>query len=91
MLTFNVQRLAAWYYRRQLNPRPTKQNQRLYEPNKVKKLPERALIACSKLQDVYGRDLRNAVQATLQLYEGPRYEPVTPQEFAAIKTAMVSG
>lgn len=35
--------------------------------------------------------LRDAVRATTRLYEGPRYEEVTPDELAAIKTAMVSG
>ena len=35
--------------------------------------------------------LRDAVRATMKLYEGPRYEEVTPEELAAIKTAMVSG
>ncbi|KAH9907356.1 hypothetical protein F4778DRAFT_768940 [Xylariomycetidae sp. FL2044] len=35
--------------------------------------------------------LRESVQVTMRLYEGPRYEVVTPEELAAIKTAMVSG
>lgn len=37
------------------------------------------------------RQLQDAVQAMLRLYEGPRYEAVTSEELAAIKSAMVSG
>jgi hypothetical protein len=38
-----------------------------------------------------GADYRAEVEETMRLFEGPRYETVTPEEIAAIKSAMVSG
>lgn len=46
---------------------------------------------CSQLQGSQTSALREAVEVTMRLHEGPRYEEVTPEELAAIKTAMVSG
>ena len=38
-----------------------------------------------------GSEYRDEVADTLRLFEGPRYETVTPEEIAAIKAAMVAG
>ncbi len=38
-----------------------------------------------------GSEYQAELAETLRLFEGPRYETVTPEEIAAIKAAMVSG
>jgi hypothetical protein len=48
-----------------------------------------ALSRCQELENC--EDLRSKVQEMICLFEGPRYETVTPEELASIKTAMVGG
>ncbi|KAK0624972.1 hypothetical protein B0T17DRAFT_639113 [Bombardia bombarda] len=48
-----------------------------------------ALELCDGLPD--NEELRAPLVAMMRLYEGPKYETVTPEEIEAIKTAMVSG
>jgi hypothetical protein len=52
-------------------------------------LLDSALALCDTLPDE--TDLRAEVEETMRLYSGPRYETVTPEEIAAIKSAMVDG
>ncbi|KAG9508204.1 hypothetical protein J7337_001767 [Fusarium musae] len=47
-----------------------------------------ALESCSKIAD--GETLKKRVQDTMELYD-PKYEKTTPEELAAIRSAMVSG
>lgn len=91
MLTVHPDRVVAWLGRSHPGVEATETSRRIYEPEEVKELLELALLACDKLHDTHGTDLRNAVDATLQRFRGPRYEPVTIDELSAIKTAMVSG
>ncbi|KAK4118095.1 P-loop containing nucleoside triphosphate hydrolase protein [Parathielavia appendiculata] len=54
----------------------------------------RALLAQAlELCDSFpvGKDYKGEVEETMRMFEGPRYEAVTPEEIAAIKSAMVSG
>ncbi|KAI4599940.1 hypothetical protein KJ359_001676 [Pestalotiopsis sp. 9143b] len=84
--------LVAGYTRGQAELTPTTEKEKeSFERDKIKELLDSAAGACEKLQDAHGRQLQDAVQAMLRLYEGPRYEAVTSQELAAIKSAMVSG
>ncbi|KAK6219129.1 hypothetical protein LQW54_002378 [Pestalotiopsis sp. IQ-011] len=84
--------LVAGYTRGQAALTPTTEKEKeSFEKDKIKELLDSAADACEKLQDAHGRQLQDAVQAMLRLYEGPRYEAVTSQELAAIKSAMVSG
>lgn len=55
----------------------------------ARELLQQALELCDQLQAA--EDLRAGVQAIQKLFEGPRYESVTPEEISAIKLAMVSG
>ncbi|KAK4182162.1 P-loop containing nucleoside triphosphate hydrolase protein [Podospora australis] len=55
----------------------------------AKKLLEEALALCDSFDG--GVDFRSEVEQTLRLFEGPRYEEVTPEEIAAIKSAMIRG
>lgn len=48
-----------------------------------------ALALCDSFPG--GADYRAEVEETMRLFEGPRYETVTPEEIVAIKSAMVSG
>ncbi|KAH6893145.1 hypothetical protein B0T10DRAFT_436979, partial [Thelonectria olida] len=50
-----------------------------------------ALDRCSELGGPLGEELRESVEEMARLFEGPRYEEVTPAELASIKSAMVSG
>ncbi|KAM0080186.1 hypothetical protein ACKRZS_007690 [Fusarium odoratissimum] len=54
----------------------------------ARKLLHDALEQCSQLGN--SDDMKERVQAMLRLFE-PRYEEVTPEELASIKSAMVSG
>ncbi|KAK3947200.1 hypothetical protein QBC32DRAFT_355035 [Pseudoneurospora amorphoporcata] len=55
----------------------------------AKKLLADALTLCDTLPNTESE--RKAIEATLRLYKTEWYEKVTPEELAAIKTAMVSG
>ncbi|KAH7629493.1 hypothetical protein B0T09DRAFT_308653 [Sordaria sp. MPI-SDFR-AT-0083] len=55
----------------------------------AKKLLGDALALCNTLPNTESD--RKAIEATLRLYRTEWYEEVTPEELAAIKTAMVSG
>lgn len=50
---------------------------------------DHASSLCDRLTNC--EELREAVDAMARLFEGPRYERVTPEEIEAIKAAMVSG
>ncbi|KAK3400773.1 hypothetical protein B0T20DRAFT_152968 [Sordaria brevicollis] len=55
----------------------------------AKKLLGDALTLCDTLPST--ESLREAIEATLKLFTTEWYEEVTPEEWAAIKTAMVNG
>jgi hypothetical protein len=57
----------------------------------ARELLANALDRCDELGGTLGEDLRGKVQEMSRLFEGPRYEEVTPEELASIKSAMVSG
>jgi hypothetical protein len=48
-----------------------------------------ALVRCQELGNC--EDLQERVTEMTHLFEGPRYETVTPEELASIKTAMIGG
>ncbi|KAK3689366.1 hypothetical protein B0T22DRAFT_427646 [Podospora appendiculata] len=52
-------------------------------------LLDNAATMCAALPN--SKELMAAIEEMKRLYEGSRYEDVTPEELAAIKTAMVSG
>ncbi len=75
------------------------------QPDQTKKEPDKtdekdclesareSLAKALKLIDTFpgGEVYRAEIKSTARLFEGPRYETVTPEELAAIKRAMVSG
>ena len=93
-----IAQLEAWYRRTTnhtntttdagtsngTNPTPPMSN-----TETARHLLDSALALCDTLPDE--TDLRAEVEETMRLYSGPRYETVTPEEIAAIKSAMVNG
>jgi hypothetical protein len=98
-----IAQLDGWYRRTVLTNRATTSpNGHGDEPkNRTKqgKGEDRTKTARQLLTDALalcdgfpgGADYRSEVEETMRLFEGARYEEVTPAEIAAIKAAMVSG
>ncbi|KAI2785918.1 hypothetical protein POX_h09681 [Penicillium oxalicum] len=89
--------LEAWYRRNgskqgtsdsepNQEPEPEKIEDRLQS---TRDLLAAALERCNTIGNCL--DLQVKLQEIVRLFEGPRYETVTPEELQAIKTAMVSG
>ncbi|SCO78800.1 related to ECM32-DNA dependent ATPase/DNA helicase B [Fusarium oxysporum] len=93
-LTFaRVSQLLAWRSRAADKPSVQKSGEKNTEAvedrmGTARKLLHDALEQCSQLGN--SDDMKERVQAMLRLFE-PRYEEVTPEELASIKSAMVSG
>ncbi|KAL2021892.1 hypothetical protein VTK56DRAFT_6487 [Thermocarpiscus australiensis] len=95
-----VAQLETWYLRRTAGA-GTSSNTETKTPDSrdhgehetcletARRLLEEALALCDTFEG--GKDFREEVRETMRLFEGPRYEMVTPREVAAIKSAMVSG
>ncbi|SPQ24370.1 6dcb3be8-b1ad-4d1b-a7d1-e20cabd9a2fd [Thermothielavioides terrestris] len=57
----------------------------------ARKLLAAALDLCASLPGSDGEAYRAEMEETMRLFDGPRYETVSPEEIAAIKSAMVAG
>ncbi|KAK3317593.1 hypothetical protein B0T19DRAFT_294577 [Cercophora scortea] len=91
-----VAQLDAWYWRTYTakdlegaNSGEKKRGQARKQEETARVLLDDATTMCATLPN--SKELMGAIKEAKRLYEGPRYEDVTPEELAAIKTAMVSG
>jgi hypothetical protein len=97
-----IAQLEGWYKRAVASaaattPEPDKQQEEKQQEKQpaedttetARNLLAQALALCDGFPG--GKDYRTEVEETMRLFEGPRYESVTPDEIAAIKAAMVSG
>lgn len=93
-----IAQLEAWYRKTQGASLATTSPGKVdgtpgFSINDNRDLARNLLAEAAKLCDILhaGEELREAIEEMGRLYEGPRYEQVTPEEMAAIKMAMVSG
>lgn len=94
-----VSQLDGWYHRAHPGQTTDDTYQERLEYTGLRSVEDRvnttrgflvdALERCAELGNC--EELRERVQEITRLFEGPRYEGVTPEELVSIKTAMVSG